>query len=278
MAGGAAGDDRARGATSAAARRSGRAVEHELAVRAGARRSSRRSRVGLLVDLLEHERLVAALLGDLDRVVTVSAARSMGSPPSTAEKRAPSGVITTSSRSPTCLAARVCSRNAGDEGGDERLALAEADHHRALEARADDHLRVERQTPEREVAVQIEEDARARSTTIAVVVRREQVRDASVSVSELKPWPFVGHLLAQLGVVLDDAVEHHREAVVVARERVRVGLRTTPPWVAQRVWPMPVVAGEPFVPATCLQRSTLPTCAPARASRRRRSARCPAES
>ncbi len=64
-----------------------------------------------------------------------------------------------------------------DVGGEERLALAEADHHRALQARADDHLRVQRRDDaEGEVPVQVEEGAAHGLDEIAVVVRLEQVR------------------------------------------------------------------------------------------------------
>ena len=65
-----------------------------------------------------------------------------------------------------------------DVGGEERLALAEPDHHRALQARAHDHLRVQRRDDaEREVPVQVEEGQAHGLDEVAVVVRLEQVRD-----------------------------------------------------------------------------------------------------
>ena len=65
-----------------------------------------------------------------------------------------------------------------DVGGEERLALAQADDHRALQARAHDHLRVQRRDDaEREVPVQVEERQAHGLDEIAVVVRLEQVGD-----------------------------------------------------------------------------------------------------
>ena len=112
-----------------------------------------------------------------------------------------------------------------DVGGEERLALAEPDHHRALQARADDHLRVQRRDDaEREVAVQVEERAPHGLDEVALVVRLEQVRDdlgvrLGAEDVALGDQPLLEH-----HVVLDDAVEHDREAVVAAGERMRVGL------------------------------------------------------
>ena len=115
-----------------------------------------------------------------------------------------------------------------DVRGEERLALAEADHHRALEARADDHLRVQRRDDaEREVAVQVEERAPHGLDEIAFVVRLEQVRDDLGIRLGAEDVAVGDQLLLEHHVVLDDAVEHDREAVVAARERMRVGLRRT---------------------------------------------------
>ena len=46
---------------------------------------------------------------------------------------------------------------------------------------------------------------------------------------------------AQLREVLDDAVVHERDPACAAAVRVGVDV-VRRPWVAQRVWPMPVVA------------------------------------
>ena len=112
-----------------------------------------------------------------------------------------------------------------DVGGEERLALAEADHHRALQARAHDHLRVQRRDDaEREVAVQLEERLAHGLGEVAVVVRLEQVRDDLGVRLGAEDVPVGDQPLLERHVVLDDAVEHDGEAVVAARERVRVGL------------------------------------------------------
>ena len=89
-------------------------------------------------------------------------------------------------------------------------------------------------------------------------MRLEQVRDdlgvrlgaEDVAVGD---QPLLEH-----DVVLDDAVEHHGEAAVAARRGWALASDGRP-WVAQRVCPMPVVAGEPFVPATCFRTLRLPT-------------------
>ena len=113
-----------------------------------------------------------------------------------------------------------------DVGGEEGLTVAEPDHHRALQARAHDHLRVQRRDDaEREVAVQLEERLAHGLCEIAVVIRLEQVRDDLGVGLGAEDVPVGDQPLLQRHVVLHDAVEHDGEAIVTARERVRVGLR-----------------------------------------------------
>ena len=86
-----------------------------------------RDRVGLLVDLLEHERLVAALLGglrvpvDLDDLALDRRRRRRS------RTRRPSGRSTTISPSSMYCTLRVLAQERRDRGGEEVLALAAAD-------------------------------------------------------------------------------------------------------------------------------------------------------
>ena len=201
-------------------------IEHDLAaLEALADRLA--ERVGLLVDLLEHEGLVAALLGGSgipgDRLggaldvlaVQVEELRALGRDH---DELAVADLLGL---------ARVLEEG-DDVRGEERLALAEADHHRALEARADDHLRVSAARRRRTRSGRGDRGRCAvRPRRVAFVVRLEQVGD-DLGVRLGAEHVAVGDQpLLQHHVVLHDAVEHDREAVVAARERVRVGLRRT---------------------------------------------------
>ena len=111
--------------------------------------------VGLLVDLLEHEGLVAALLGgllvpvDLDDVAIQDVALRRQ------ERRALGRDDDQLAVLDVLDLARVL-QEGGDGGGQERLALAAADDQRALLAGADERVGlVERHRDEREVALQL---------------------------------------------------------------------------------------------------------------------------
>ena len=138
-------------------------VEHDLAaLEALADRLAQRVR--LLVDLLEHERLVAALLGGggvpRDRLGVALDALAV----EVEELRALGRDHDELAVADELRLARVLEEG-DDVGGEERLAVAEPDHHRALQARADDHVRVQRRDDaECEVPVQVEERRRTAST------------------------------------------------------------------------------------------------------------------
>ena len=112
-------------------------------------------RVGLLVDLLEHEGLVAALLGGLLVPVDLhDLALELGAVGQ--HELVPSGVMSTISPFSMYWTRRVSRRKAGMAQARKCLALAAADDQRALLARADERLGlVERHGDEREVAVEL---------------------------------------------------------------------------------------------------------------------------
>ena len=90
------------------------------------------------MDLLEHERLVAALLGGSSSQSISSTARSTVAVGGH-ELDAVGRDATISSFSMSCTLARV-REEGGDGGGEELLALAAADDQRALLAGADEQL------------------------------------------------------------------------------------------------------------------------------------------
>ena len=180
--------------------------------------------VGLLVDLLEHEGLVAALLGG--GVVPVDG--RLGALELAAvevEQRDALGRDHDQLAVLDLLDAARLLEEGDDVGGEERLAVAEADHQRALQARADDHLRVQRRDDaEREVPVEVAEREAHGLDEIALVVLLEQVRDHLGVGLRAEDVAVGDQARLQLDVVLDDAVEHDREAVVAAGQGMRVGL------------------------------------------------------
>ena len=74
---------------------------------------------------------------------------------------------------------------------------------------------------------------------IALVVRLDQVRDRLGVRLGGKRVALGEQALAELAVVLDDAVEHDRELAAVAAGKRCAFPSVTPPCVAQRVWPSP---------------------------------------
>ncbi len=182
--------------------------------------------VGLLVDLLEHERLVAALLGG--RLVPVDARdlpldrRAVGRD----ELHAAGGQDDDLLVLDELHVARV--REEGrDRGAEELLAVAAADDERALLARADERARlVGGHRDERVVTLELGVggadglDEAAERHVVGDEVRDDLGvglrREVRAAVAEAAP---------QRDVVLDDAVDDDVDAVARVEVRVGVGLR-----------------------------------------------------
>ena len=133
----------------------------------------------------------------------------------------------------------------GDVGAEEVLAVAEADDERAVAAGADDDaglVGVHREQREgaRRGRLTTARIASVRSLDSRSYARREQV-GGDLGVGLGRELDAVGQQLGLERVeVLDDAVVDQRELAVLAAA-VRVGVGSVgPPWVAQRVCPMPV--------------------------------------
>ena len=135
---------------------------------------------------------------------------------------------------------RVSARKAGMAEAMKLSPSPTPDHERALLAGADEHARlVGGHRDERVVAAQVVVGEAHGLDQVALEVVGDQVGHhlgvgLGGEVGALGP-----ELLAQLGPVLDDPVEHDVDALGVVGVRVRVA-SVTRPWVAQRVWPMPV--------------------------------------
>jgi hypothetical protein len=180
-------------------------------------------RGGLLVDLLEHERLVAALLRDfvvpVDRLdllvlhlaVLGEEARALGSDRD--------DLALVDQLHLPCLA-----QERGDSGREEHLTVTHPDDERTLPARTDEQVgMVVVDDDEREVAFELVVGGADCGDQVAGVVTLDEMRHdfrvgrraERVSVSLERPL--------ELAEVLDDAVQHHGDtAVVTARERMRV--------------------------------------------------------
>ena len=115
------------------------------AVRAEPAGERLRHRVGLLVDLLEHERVVATLLGlvlvPVDLVDLTLERRAVGRDEARALRGDRDDLAVVDE-----LDATRRRQEGGDRGRDEALAVADADHQRALLAGADQHVRGRRPT------------------------------------------------------------------------------------------------------------------------------------
>ena len=195
-----------------------RAVEHRLG-----------DGLGLLVDLLEHERLVAALLGGLRVPVDRgSTSRSTGAP-SAVMNSTPSGRSTTSSSFSMYWTSRVCAMNAG---------IAEATNcspsprptisgHSRRAATTQVGL-VGRHADEGVVAAQAAEGVAHGLDQPGVEVARDEVGD-DLGVGLRGELGALGQqLLLELHVVLDDPVDDDVDAVVGVEVRVRVLLGDAP--------------------------------------------------
>ena len=110
-----------------------------------------------------------------------------------------------------------------------------------------------------EVTLELRERAPHGLDEVAFVVPLDEVRDGLRVGLGGEAMPLAPEPLLQLAVVLDDPVEDDGEALgIAAGERVRIPLGD-PPWVAQRVCPRPVVAGERPSPAAWRRLSRFPT-------------------
>ena len=180
-------------------------------------------RLGLLVDLLEHERLVAALLGDLrapvDLLDRALDRRAVGAREADVVGGDDDDLVVLDQ----LHAARV-GEEGGDRGAEELLAVAAADDQRALLARGDDHAGlVGGDRHERVVAAQArvgEPDGLLEP--VAVEVARDEVGDDLGVGLRREDGAGVEQLLLELHVVLDDAVDHDVDAVGGVEVRVRV--------------------------------------------------------
>ena len=183
-------------------------------------------RVRLLVDLLEHERLVAALLGDLLApvdLVDLALDRLAGGGEELDAVAADDDDLVVLDQ----LHLAGVGEEGGDGGGDELLAVAAADDQRALLARADQQLRlVGGDGDERVVAA----DARVGGehgvdeAVARLDAPRDQVRDDLGVGLGAERGALGDQRLLDLHVVLDDAVDHDVDALVVVGVRVGVGL------------------------------------------------------
>ena len=181
--------------------------------------------VRLLVDLLEHEGLEAALLGalvvpvDLDDLLLDHLA--VGAHERGARGRDGDDVAVVEVLDPARLA-----HERGHRRGEEHLALADPDHERRLLAHADEQVgMVVVDHDEREVALELAVGLAHRLGEVAVVVALDQVHHRLGVGLGAEGVALRDQLRLELAVVLDDPVEHDRELrVVAAGERVGVPL------------------------------------------------------
>ena len=181
-----------------------------------------RDRLRRLVDLLEHEVRVAALLGlahvpvDMDELGLDSRAvqrRHLGT------KRRHRGHLSLTEHE-HAFGVRDDGR---DVGRDVELLLAQPHHQGCIEPCADQELGIlGREHRQRVGAADPLERCADRGQEVALVVRLDEVRhDLGVGLGrELVPGLL--QLLAQLGEVLDDPVVDHEDAAVAVRVRMRV--------------------------------------------------------
>ena len=181
--------------------------------------------LGLLVDLLEHERLEAALLGALVVPVELDGLVLDGLP-SACWKRRTFGP----QRHDLAVARELHdARLAQERGGvrrEEHLVAPDADHERHLVARADEKSRVVvMDDDECEVALELVERATHGLDEIAFVVALDEVRDGLGVGLGGERVPVVDEAGRELAVVLDDSVQDDRELRrLAAGERMRVRL------------------------------------------------------
>ena len=191
------------------------AVPHPIADRLG-------NGLGLLVDLLQHERLVALLLGGL--VVPVH----LGLEPLDLSARAVEEACA-GRRDLDDLAvldqlhATRLAQECGDRRGEEGLAVAEADEERALETGPDEDAgMVGVDDDDRKMALEVPVRRAHGLGQVAGIVALDEMGD-HLSVGLGRERVAVGlEALAQLAEVLDDAVQDDGDLLVAAGERMRV--------------------------------------------------------
>ncbi len=193
-------------------------------------------RVGLLVNLLEHERLIALLLGrlgvpvDLHHLALERLARG-------ALELDPAGTHDHDLVVLDVLDPPGLPQEGGDGRGDELLPLSPADDQRAVLTRADQQAGlVERHGHERVVAPQLGVRAAYRRHQVTVIASGHQMGDHLGVGLRGEHGPAGDQLLLELEIVLDDPVDHDVHAVggVVVRVGVLLGHRAVggPPGVA----------------------------------------------
>ena len=102
---------------------------------------------------------------------------------------------------------------------------------------------------EGEVALELREREAHGLDEVALVVALDEMRDGLGVRLGAEGVPLGDEARSELAVVLDDSVQDDRE---LRRSQPASGwafASVTPPCVAQRVCPRPVVAADPFVPA-----------------------------
>jgi hypothetical protein len=177
------------------------------------------------VDLLEHEGLVAALLGGLVVPLDRLDGALNRTPRQRLDEARSLGVDLYDLAVLNELDVAGLGEEGRDGGGDEALALAQADDQRALLASAHEHARVVGgHRDERVVPAQLVVGEAHGLGQVAVQVLRDQVRhDLGVGLRG-EPGAVGLEPLAQGGPVLHDSVERDVHAVRGVRVRVRVGL------------------------------------------------------
>ena len=195
-------------------------------------------RVGLLVDLLQHEGLVATLLGRVLVPVDLLDLAADRGPLGPGDRRA-GGV----DRDDLAVLDQEHAPGLGEEGrnrrGDEGLPVAQPDDQRALLSRGDERVgMIGVHGRERVVAAQLGERRSHRLGQVALVVALDQVGDDLGVGLGAEPMPLGLELAAQLGVILDDPVEDDLDPALAVP--VRVGVLLAHPAVGR-----PASVGEP---------------------------------
>ena len=184
--------------------------------------------VGLFVDLLEHERLEAALLGGV-LVPVHGLGRALHDDAVGRHDGDAVGLQDDELAVFEVLHRAGLGEEGGYGGGDELLALAATDHERALAAGA--HQRfglVEAHRDEREVALQLGVGGAHGLGEVAGVVVGDQVGDHLGVGLGGEGAAFGAQALAQRHVVLDDPVDDHVDAVLGVEVGVGVLLAHAP--------------------------------------------------
>ena len=215
--------------------------------------------LGLLVDLLEHEGLEAGLLRALVVPVELRGFVLDGAAIRALEDRALGPQRDDLSVARELHGARLAEKRSRVRG-EEHLVTPDPDHERHLVACADEEARVVvMDHDEREVALELVERETHSLDEIALVVALDEMSDR-LRVRLGRERVAVGsEARRQLAVVLDDPVEDDRELRGSQPASGCAFASVTPPCVAQRVWPSPVVAVEPFDPARSFRLPSGPT-------------------